>query len=548
MLPLDQNVDMRRGVGYIRISDKKQIDGESPETQKRIIEGYAKRENIEIIEWFYDEARSGKNAERKELQNLLKFAVKRTSKIDCVVVFKMNRASRDIACYYTGIKAVLAGKGINILSATEHFDDSPMGRWLEGMLVLNGQLDNEVKSSQVVENMTSLAMQGYWQHKPLLGYERYSIPNELGKLRPSMRPANQASLVKKVLERYSKGDITKANLARYSKDIGLRSFTGKILNEEAIDRILKRPEYAGYVHDKFTNYELVEGRHEGLISKDTYWMNQRVLGNKTKAGEIHTSKNKLYPLKQTVLCHSCSLPLYGSAPKNGSGNYTPMYHCARKQCRGFVRSVNANKIHDKYIELLEHVQPSDELIRLQETIMIRLVKEQNQLLNTKVQNKRAELDDIAKTRLDALEESVGATLDRKQQLQELVDHLDTKKLDRLNDLHELEERQQLQESKLEYMVRFMYNLSKQWNDADFDLKVRFQSMMFPEGLTLNTQTSEFGTVQLSPLFRYIANKKDLSEKEKSLLVTHVDQTWNSVLEGLERINTAVEKLVLEGEE
>ena len=151
--------------------------------------------------------------------------------------------------------------------------------------------------------------------------------------------------------------------------------------------------------------------------------------------------------------------------------------------------------------------------------MIRLAKEQNGLLNTKVQNKRTELDELAKTRLEALEESVGANPDRKQQLQELVDHLDTKKLDKLRELHDLEDKQLFQESKLDYLVRFMYNLAKQWNDADFEFKVKFQTMMFPEGIVLNTQTSEFGTVKLSPFFRYITNKKDLSEKEKSLLVT-----------------------------
>ena len=519
MRPIDQNKDMRRGVGYIRISDKKQIDGESPETQKRVISDYAQRGNIEIIEWFYDEARSGKNAERKELQNLLKFAVKRTSKIDCVVVFKMNRASRDVATYYTGIKAVLAGKGINILSATEHFDDSPMGRWLEGMLVLNGQLDNEVKSSQVVENMTSIAMQGYWQHKPLLGFVRDSIPNELGKMRTTMKAGHQSDLVTKILQRFSKGDIKQSELTRYAENLGLRSLTGKILNEEAIGRILRRPEYAGYVHDKFTNYELVEGRHDGLVSKEIYWINQKILGHKSKIGEIHTSKNELYPLKQTVRCHSCDEPLYGSAPKNGSGKHSPLYHCARKQCRGLVRSINVNKIHDAYYELLEHVQPSDELIKLLETVTIRKAKEENKSINTRLIAKRDELDEIASLRLETIEESVRAKdLARRQQLQELVSHLDTKKINKLDELHDLEDKQMIQEAKIEYIVRYMYDTAKQWRDADFDLKVKFQMMVFPEGITLNTKTGEFGTVKLSPLYRYIANKKDLSEKEKSLLV------------------------------
>jgi len=43
-------------------------------------------------------------------------------------------------------------------------------------------------------------------------------------------------------------------------------------------------------------------------------------------------------------------------------------------------------------------------------------------------------------------------------------------------------------------------------------------LIFKEGLILNTQTLEFGTTKISPLYRYAPNKKDLSAKEKSLVV------------------------------
>lgn len=65
----------------------------------------------------------------------------------------------------------------------------------------------------------------------------------------------------------------------------------------------------------------------------------------------------------------------------------------------------------------------------------------------------------------------------------------------------------------------MHDIAKQWLDANYDLRARFQTMLFPEGLTLNTQTSEFGTDQISPLYRYITTKEDLPELEKSSLVT-----------------------------
>lgn len=65
----------------------------------------------------------------------------------------------------------------------------------------------------------------------------------------------------------------------------------------------------------------------------------------------------------------------------------------------------------------------------------------------------------------------------------------------------------------------MHDVQKLWVDADPDLKIRFQKMIFPEGLTFDTATLTFGTSTISPLYRYAPNKKDLSESEKSLVVT-----------------------------
>ena len=65
----------------------------------------------------------------------------------------------------------------------------------------------------------------------------------------------------------------------------------------------------------------------------------------------------------------------------------------------------------------------------------------------------------------------------------------------------------------------MHDVQRLWIDADPDLKIRFQKMIFPEGLTFDTTTLTFGTSTISPLYRYVPNKNDLSVKEKSHLVT-----------------------------
>ena len=521
----------RRGVGYIRISDKKQIIGESPETQRRLIQQYADDNNIEIVEWFYDEAKSGRNNERKELQNLLQFAVRNSNRIDVVIVYKLNRGSRDVMSYYSGIKYILAGKGISIRSASEPMvDDTPFGRFIEGSIVLNGQLDNEIKGTATIDNMRSLAQQGYWQHGPMVGYDKYSVLNDLRKPRPSIKPNSMAPLVKQVLERFGEGDINPMDLMRYANQIGLKTpgyikkdgtrVGPKKLGKNSIYSLIRRPENAGYVHDKFTDYKLVEGKHDAIISRELYWHNQKLL-KKTAAKVGYSKRNKTYFLKDTLLCPGCGRPYYGSAPKTGGGkSHSARYHCFRSDCKGTNKgSIRAQDAHNAYYGLLKQIQPAGGLLKGYKEILIRQAARENARLNEQIKVKRDELDDTSTTRLAAIEDSVTSSPERKLELSELLDHLNSKKLVQQDELDKLVDKQTVQEAKVEYAIRHMHNIAKQWLDADYDLRLRFQSMVFPEGTTLDIATMQFGTDKISPLYRYIPNKKDLSESEKSSLVT-----------------------------
>lgn len=523
----------RYAVAYIRISDRKQIEGESPETQRKSIQKYADDNNIKIVEWFYDEARSGKNAERTELQNLLKFATKNAKKINLVLVYRLNRGSRDAMSYYSQVKGVLAGRGIGIRSASEPMvDDTPIGRYLEGVIVLNGQLDNEIKGSTTTDNMRSLAMQGYWQHGPILGYETHTILNDVGKPRPTIKPDATAPLIKKILERFSEGDINRMQLYRYARELGIKTkpytkkdgtrVPAKLIGKNGVYNIIERPEYAGYVHDKFTNYELVEGKHEALISKDLYWHNQKLISKKTKVKETYSKHNPTYPLKEVLLCIGCNKPLYGSAPKTGGGkSNSARYHCYRKGCEGVSkRSLGIAESHEAWLAMLRNVQPTDGFLRGYKEILIRQATKENERINDKVKNQRWVMSDIAETRLNAIEDRLMEKDEkRKQELSELIERLDNRKLDAKEKLDELEDQQTVQEAKITYAINHMHDIAKQWLDADYDLRVRFQTMLFPQGTTFNMETVEFGTKQISPLYRYVTNKKDLSEPEKSSLVT-----------------------------
>ena len=519
-------------VAYLRISDKKQIDGESEETQRKVIQEYARKNNVEILAWFFDEAKSGRNTDRKELQNLLQFALQHSEKVDYIIVFKMIRASRDLDSYIVGVKAVLAGKGITIRSATEPVDDTPIGRWLEGMLILNGQLDNEIKGSTTLMNMRSLAQQGYWLHGPIIGYDKHTILNDLGKPRPTLKPNGMAAQTIQILERFADGDINPIALIQFADEVGLMTpgYTKRDgtrvpphkLGKNGVYSLLRRSAYAGYVQDKFTDNKSVPGKHQALISPELYEHNQMLLNKKAKGKQVRISRNTLYPLKNVLLCVGCQKPLNASAPQTGGGqSHSPRYQCYRRGCPEVAkRSLGIKKAHEAFYGLLSQIEPSEGLLKLYKEVLVRQAVKENDRINARVTAKRNELNDMASTRLNSIESREATTDDkRKAELTELINHLDAKKLVVADELDKLVQQQTIQEAKVEYVITNMGNVAKQWLDADLDLRLRFQNMVFPGGATLDMKTLHFGTQNISPLYRYAPTKRDLSSLEKSSLVT-----------------------------
>ncbi len=274
-------------------------------------------------------------------------------------------------------------KRLGIVSAppTEPTDDTAYGQFMEMLNVLVGQMDNETKRAFTVDNMTNLSLQGWWQGPAMIGYDIHKIPNEIGKLRPTLKPNKMAPLVKQTLERYAEGDITKAELTRYAASIGLRSRYGKKVSEDRIHAMLKHPIYAGYVANKQTRWELVEGKHEAIISREIYETNQHLLyGKRKRVSEVRKMFNPEYPLKGLVLCPNCGKPLYASAPKTGTGGKSPRYHCSRVQCKGKYKSVKADVMHSEFEQMLRRVKPDERLIALyKETLISRVCSTIRQL-------------------------------------------------------------------------------------------------------------------------------------------------------------------------
>src|SRR5882762_3591128 len=118
---------------YCRVSSKEQVDGTSLESQEIACKEYALHQQLNVVRIFIERGESAKFADRTQLLELLAFCRDKSHKMDCLLVFKVDRLARNVGDHFN-IKASLLKQNVRVISVTEPIDANPEGRLLETIL------------------------------------------------------------------------------------------------------------------------------------------------------------------------------------------------------------------------------------------------------------------------------------------------------------------------------------------------------------------------------------------------------------------------------
>ncbi len=516
----------RTAVAYYRVSTKDQTFNASPEVQRNKIQSFADNENLKIIKWFGDGGVSAKTvSQRKELKDLLAYCRRNKRKIGYLIIYNMRRASRDTLSYYSEVKSVLKPLNIGVRSASEpSIDDTAIGEFLETMQVATGALDNSNKSTTTVDNMRSVAREGWWQSNIPLGWSSKKVRINAKQNRTMLVRNEYSLLVKELLEMYARAETDQSGLTRSAKEMGLKNSLGKYPEENAIHRMLIEAAHAGYICNKTTGFEMFEGKHinDALINVETYNTIQRRLGTTPAAQKERQSdkSNPLYPLgKGFMLCSNCRKPFYYSAPTTGGKkSQSPRYHCTRTECRGKVPSIKADEANELFIRTLKEIAPSLEIMKLYKELLKRVAIRQYDGLNRRISDLRNDISSLDTERKNALRKWASSDTMTADEKDDIVQAIDEERDRKEVLLEELLESQKLKESEIDYALTHMANPSKYWKNADLEQRRRFQKLVFPDGVFFDSKKRTFGTENISPIYRYKPIKKDPSKSEESLMV------------------------------
>lgn len=479
-----------KAVIYCRVSTKDQVKNLSLATQERACREYCENQGIEVARVFVEEGESAKTARRPEFQKLIVYCSKNKDQIGLLVVYSVNRFARDKYDHHA-VSASLKRQGISLRSVTEPIDDSPMGKFLEGMLASWAEFDNDVRSETTIEGMKEALTRGRWTHQAPLGYLRGV--RERGE--PSLvGDPTCARLVRQAYELCAAGTHSRAEVLSSITDLGLRSRNGKKLNGQSLARLLTNPLYAGWV--VVPKWAIAEkGDFEPLVDKELFQKVQLIIRGDRPMPLRRLRRNPEFPLKQFVRCGMCGGPLTGDWSRGRSKLYA-YYRCWNPSCR----AVKPRKevLEACFLNALEQLSVSEAYARLFRGVVLDAWKVRGASRRARKRALRQESASL-KGRRDRLEKaflydrSIGReTFARQQnQLGEQLARISREECEEESTRIEVEAVAEFAEGVLRDPVA-------SWRRFPTAAKLTLQELVFPEGLEFDG--SGFRTAATSPIY------------------------------------------------
>jgi site-specific DNA recombinase len=480
---------------YTRVSSKEQMDNnQSLEWQRKFCYEYAVKQQFAINGYFGGTYESAKSDERKEFNRMLKFVKASKEKISHILVYSLDRFSRtgDSAIY---IASELKKTGVTILAVTQPIDtNSHAGSLQQNIQFIFSKYDNDLRRQKTVDGMKEKLLRGEWLGHCPTGYSYDStssikcqkiIINEDG---PAVRKAFEWKF-----QGFNNREITR-KLATIGLDLSFQVLT----------RMFQNPFYCGYLSHNLLEGDIVKGNHEPLISEELF---HKVNGLKIRGGYYHKKENDCLPLKGFVTEHSTGAPFTGYLVKK-KGLY---YYKANKVGVKLNRSVKI--MHGKFIELLEMFTLDADLADA--------FKKQLCLTFENWNAGKAEVKIELEKQLKQIQSKID-TLEKRYAFGEISPEIFAKfsgdlyaERKRLNeDLEKLD----LELSNPKELINFSMNVASKlapaWTSGDFGQKQRIQNLLFPEGLTYDSQIEHYRTTRVNSVFSVIPRLSKVSGAQK----------------------------------
>lgn len=321
----------KTAVAYARYSSNNQRE-ESIDAQLRAINDFCNKEDIELLEEYFDEAQTGKNDGRDDFQRMVNAILKGHLQVDAVLVHKFNRFARnkyDSALYKKRLREI----GVRVISVTQKIDDTPEGEMLEGFIEVIDEYYSANLALEVKKGLKENALKGkYTGGKIPYGLR---VDND-GFFCPDPKTA---PVVRRIFEMYADG-VPKSTIVKILNEEGFRNQYGRFFNTRTIYDMLRNEKYVGVYIYRHTLEETIklEGVIKNPIISPELWEKVTEL-RQVKSKPKFREQKRYYYLTGKTVCACCGSTYCGAGSKKKSKTDSAAYY----QCSGKIKAKNGCK-------------------------------------------------------------------------------------------------------------------------------------------------------------------------------------------------------------
>jgi DNA invertase Pin-like site-specific DNA recombinase len=507
-------MNIKKAVIYCRVSSQKQVDeGHGLESQEKSCKSYANSKGYVVDKVFHEGAVSGGDFDRPEMNKLLEYLTINNNEF--VVIFDdISRLARDVSVHKFLVHSIKGtGATIDCIGLVVG-SDTPSDIFVETVMAAAKENERLVNRLQVIKRQMSRLEMGYWVfcHPP--GYT-YKEHDKHGKLLYKDEP--NASIIKEALEGFANNRFVTQEDVRVFLESKKYKATGKSTkpHAETVKRMLTKSLYAGIVEYKKWEVKAVDGHHEPLIAKETYFKIQDKLSGKARC--YKSNKGVDFPLRGFVQCAECNEYMTASW-STGRSKKHPYYRCKNKNCSCGNKSIKRESIEGDFSELLKNAVLQNPLISLLKVITKEIYSEkikESRLEKKAVKKEMSEIDKDISNLVDRLSsasnDNVANAIERS--ISEKEEYKNT-----LRDKYSLMNKSGINfETAVNGVLNFIGNPYDAWNKGDLLQKSRIQKLVFVRPLKYS-KSKGFGTAEMSLPFSI----SGISNVSKSSVVEMAD--------------------------
>jgi site-specific DNA recombinase len=354
---------------YTRKSTEEGLEQEfnSLDAQREAGEAYVKsqlHEGWTCIATRYDDGGfTGANMDRPALQRLL--ADIDAGKVDCVVVYKVDRLSRSLLDFGKIVEAFERHK-VSFVSVTQAFNTATsMGRLILNVLLSFAQFEREMISERTRDKIAAARRKGKWSGgMPILGYTVENTKLVIDK--------HEAQSVRQIFDLY----LEHKSLLSVVQELARRGWRnkrwttkkgqsrgGRPINKGSLYQLLTNVAYAGQVRYKD---EVHPGEHKAIVDAEDFDRVQTLLLQNGRSGGRGVRNKHGALLRGLLRCKACDCGMSHSFSSKGPRRYR-YYVCQRAQMNGWKEcpspSVPAGEIEQVVIDEIKAIARDPALIK-----------------------------------------------------------------------------------------------------------------------------------------------------------------------------------------